>query len=173
MRQSGGHIWLYSEPGQGSTFKLYFPTHDVAADQQQPLTRPVRERREGAVMLVEDEQTVREMTSRLLTRAGYKVVALSDAPAALEYMGESRRDIDVLVTDVVMPGMSGLALADRMMERYPSMGLVLISGYLAESLDLRAIAARGARFVSKPVASHEFLAAVDEAIAQSSRRAVD
>lgn len=173
VRQSGGHIWLYSEPGQGSTFKLYFPKHDVAADERQPIARPARDRREGTVMLVEDEQTVRDMTSRLLTRAGYKVVALSDAPSALDHVRTGRRDIDVLVTDVVMPGMSGLALAERITERYPSMGLVLISGYLAESLDLRAIAARGARFVSKPVASHEFLAAVDDAMAQSSRRTGD
>jgi two-component system cell cycle sensor histidine kinase/response regulator CckA len=145
----------------------------VAADEQQQIVPPERKRREGTVMLVEDEQTVRDMTSRLLTRAGYMVVPLSDALSALEYLEGGRRDVDVLVTDVVMPGMSGLALAEKMMERYPSMGLVLISGYLAESLDLRAIAARGARFMSKPVASHEFLAAVDEALAQGTRRSVD
>jgi two-component system cell cycle sensor histidine kinase/response regulator CckA len=173
VRKAGGHIWLYSEPGHGSTFKLYFPQHDVAAETAISVASAVPERREGTIMLVEDEQVVREMTTHLLERAGYKVVALPDGIAALTHVAEGRRDIDVLVTDVVMPGISGIRLAERMMERYPTLGLVLVSGYLADSLDLRAVAARGARFVSKPAASRELLSAVDEAMAQASRRGAD
>ncbi len=87
-------------------------------------------------MLVEDEQTVRDMTTRLLERAGYTVVALNDGVAALSSVAAGEHDIDVLVTDVVMPGMSGIALAERMIELLPSIGLVLVSGYLAETLDI-------------------------------------
>ena len=119
-------------------------------------------------MVVEDEPAVREMTSRLLERAGYTVIALPDGVAALTYVADGH-DIDVLVSDVVMPRMSGVNLAERMIKQFPRIGLVLVSGYMAETLDLSVVVARGARFVSKPVASREFLAAVDEAIAEAVR----
>ena len=80
------------------------------------------------------------------------------------YVSEGRGDIDVLVTDVVMPGMSGIELAEEMRTRNPDVGLVLLSGYTAETLDLQALVALGALFVSKPVPSRDFIAAVDEAM---------
>ena len=145
----GGHIWLYSEPGQGSTFKLYFPLHEAPADEERPVPAPLSERRTGTVMVVEDEESVREMTTMLLERAGYRVVSVPDGVAALTEISEGTIDIDVLVTDVVMPRMSGVKLAERMIERYPSIGLVLLSGYLAETLDLSFVISQGARFVSE------------------------
>lgn len=165
VHQLGGHIWLYSEPGQGSTFKLYFPLHEAPADVVPSAPSPVAAQRTGTVMVVEDEETVREMTTMLLERAGYQVVSVPDGVAALTVISEGTIDLDVLVTDVIMPRMSGVKLAERLIERYPSIGLVLLSGYLAETLDLSFVISRGARFVSKPVASREFLAAVDEAMA--------
>jgi CheY-like chemotaxis protein len=171
VQQLGGHIWLYSEPGQGSTFKLYFPEHDAAVEPVAPTSVAPAGRRSGTIMVVEDEIAVRDMTTRLLERAGYTVVAVPDGVAALTRIAQGDIEIDVLVTDVVMPRMSGVRLAERMIERYPSIGLVLISGYLAETLDLSFVIAKGARFVSKPVASREFLAIVDEAMAVASPRA--
>ena len=120
-------------------------------------------------MVVEDEPSVREMTTRLLERAGYTVVAVPDGVAALTYVAEGH-DIDVLVSDVVMPRMSGVKLAERMIQQFPRIGLVLVSGYMAETLDLSVVVARGARFVSKPVASREFLSAVDEVMAETARK---
>ena len=164
IHQLGGHIWLYSEPGQGSTFKLYFPEHDAPLEEPRPRVRATLTRRRGTVMVVEDETTVRDMVVRLLDRAGYTVMSVGDGDAALARLAKVRSGIDVLVTDVVLPGMSGVKLAERVIERYPTVGLVLVSGYLAETLDLSFVVAHGARFVSKPVASREFLAIVDEAM---------
>jgi PAS domain S-box-containing protein len=170
VRDLGGQIWVYSEPGQGSTFKLYFPERDAVTEEASPIELGPQERREGRVMVVEDEPSVRDMTVQLLERAGYTVVSVPDGVAALTYVSEGGHELDVLVTDVVMPRMSGVKLAERMIERYPAIGLVLVSGYLAETLDLNIVTASGARFVSKPVASRAFLAAVDEAMATAIRR---
>jgi PAS domain S-box-containing protein len=165
VRQLGGHIWLYSEPGQGSTFKLYFPQHEAPVEEASPPVHAPASSRTGTIMIVEDEDSVREMTTRLLERAGYRVVSVADGVAALTQIAEGSHDIDVVVTDVVLPRMSGVRLAERLIETYPSIGLVLISGFLAETLDLSFVIGQGARFVSKPIASREFLAVVDDAMA--------
>jgi CheY-like chemotaxis protein len=164
VKQLGGHIWLYSEPGQGSTFKLYIPQHDTPVEEPAPRPRVREGSRSGTIMLVEDEDSVREMTSRLLERAGYRVLSVGDGVAALTRISEGGDGIDLVVTDVILPRMSGVRLAERLLETYPSIGLVLISGFLAETLDLSFVIERGARFVSKPIASHEFLAVIDEAM---------
>jgi PAS domain S-box-containing protein len=170
VQQLGGHIWLYSEPGQGSTFKLYFPEHEAGVEEPapQPPTRDTP--RSGTIMLVEDEDSVREMATRLLERAGYRVIGVVDGVAALTQIAEGAHDIDVVVTDVVLPRMSGVRLAERLIETYPSIGLVLISGFLAETLDLSSVVGQGARFVSKPIASRELLAVVDDAMAAAVAR---
>jgi len=118
----------------------------------------------GAALVVEDDPAVRDMTTQLLERAGYEVMAVPDGAQAIATAHGAER-IDVLVTDVVMPGMSGIELAEQMMDSYPQMGVVLLSGYTAETLDLERVTARGATFVSKPVSSNQLLRAVLEAVA--------
>ena len=108
------------------------------------------------------------MTTQLLERAGYKVLAVPDGTHAIATARQAER-IDVLITDVVMPGMSGIELSEQMMDSYPLMGVVLLSGYTAETLDIERVTAQGATFVSKPVSSNQLLRAVLEAVA--SRRA--
>jgi CheY-like chemotaxis protein len=163
VRQAGGHIWLYSEPGRGTTFKLYFPAVGEAATEKPEPAGGVRLEAAGSVLLVEDEPAVRDMTRRMLERAGYAVVAVEEGAAALEVLADSDTAIDILVTDVVMPNMSGIELADRVMTLRPETGVVLLSGYTAETLDLDRVLARGARFVTKPVASRDLLRAIAEA----------
>ncbi len=163
VQQTGGHIWLYSEPGIGSSFKLYFPRVDapVAA-----ATAPSPGRTTagtGTVMVVEDEAVVRDMTSAMLRRAGYQVTSVSDGPEALERLIRLAQPVDILVTDVVMPGMSGIDLAERVLDRFPEAGVVLLSGYTAETLDLDRVVTRGALFLSKPVNANDLLDAVRRA----------
>ncbi len=160
VQQSGGHIWLYSEPGQGSTFKLYFPRVD-AVETGAPvpgMDRPPR----GTVLLAEDDATVRAMTRQLLRRGGWHVIETASGGEALHLLEAIRRPVDAVVTDVVMPGMSGITLANAVMDRLPGVRVVLLSGYTAETLDLERVVARGARFASKPVSGRELLAVLEQ-----------
>jgi CheY-like chemotaxis protein len=161
VRQSGGHIRVESEPGMGSTFKLYFPRVDDPADAVRPRHGDAAQTSSGSVMVVEDESSVRELTSVVLRRAGYTVTAVSDGADAMARLDDQPASIDVLVTDVVMPGMSGIDLAERVIERFPSAGIVLLSGYNAETLDLDRVVRRGAIFLAKPVTSTDLLDAVE------------
>jgi hypothetical protein len=163
VRQAGGHIWLYSEPGHGSTFKLYFPRVDAAPAEEPGEVAPALGVASGSVLVVEDEPSVRDMTSRLLERAGYRVIAVPDGTAALAVVEAATSPIDVLVTDVIMPNMSGIQLAELMLERYPSIALVLLSGYTSETLDIERVTARGATFLAKPLTGAQLLRAVQGA----------
>ena len=168
VQQAGGHIWLYSEPGFGSSFKLYFPRVDAEV-----MPRPVETVSPagmiGTILVVEDEPAVRDMTSQLLERAGYTVTQVASASEAIAWTQSTRPD--VLLTDVIMAGMSGIELAESMMDRFPDMAVLLLSGYLPETLDLERVMARGAVFVAKPVTSNQLLHAVHRAMASS--RAAD
>jgi len=118
----------------------------------------------GTVMIVEDDPAIRDMTAKLLQRAGYDVLAVANGSEAIA-TAQDAGPIDVLVTDVVMPAMSGIELAERMMDSYPLIGVVLLSGYIAETLHLERATARGATFVAKPVSSTQLLETVGRAVA--------
>jgi two-component system, cell cycle sensor histidine kinase and response regulator CckA len=160
VQQSGGHIWLYSEPGRGTTFKLYFPRVDAEASASAAPSRHSDHSR-GTVLLVEDEETVRLMTRQVLRRAGWSVIEAASGGEALQLIDAMAHPVDALVSDVVMPGMSGIALAEAVLDRSPDIRVVLLSGYTAETLHLEAAMGRGARFVSKPASRRELLAALD------------
>jgi hypothetical protein len=160
MQQAGGHVWLYSEPGIGTSLKLYFPRVDASVTGPRTVRAPRAEDAGGTLMVVEDESSVREMTTIVLRRAGYDVHPVADGAEAMRRLGELETPIDVLVTDVVMPGMSGIDLAEQVLDRYPAAGVVMLSGYTAETLDLERIVGRGGIFLSKPVPSEDLLSAV-------------
>ena len=165
VRQAGGHIWLYSEPRRGSTFKLYFPRVDEIVAVHAPVVLPDEPGGTGTVLIVEDEPAVREMLTQILGRSGYRVVAVADGAEALETAGSLAGSIDVLISDVVMPTLSGVELAERIAERRPGIGIILLSGYTPETLDLERAMARGARFLAKPIASNELRRTVRELMA--------
>jgi two-component system cell cycle sensor histidine kinase/response regulator CckA len=169
VHQAGGHISVESEPGVGSAFRLYFPRDDGAIGEK-TLLASAKIVGAGRVLVAEDDPAVRDITTRFLERAGYDVRAVADGVEALAVAGHSP-PFDVLVTDIVMPKMSGIDLAQEMMNQYPLVGVVLLSGYTAESREVNLATERGATFVSKPVTSSELLQAVLQAIA--SRRAAD
>ncbi len=170
VKEAGGHVWLYSEPGQGTTFKLYFPRVDEAAPAEtQPHGAPRGEPR-GTVLVVEDEPAVRDMTRQMLRRAGWNVIEVGNGAEAWGFIEAMTSPIDALVSDVVMPGLSGIELAARVLDRYPEMRVALLSGYTAETLDLERVVSRGVRFVSKPVSARELLAAIDEPSDVAGRR---
>jgi hypothetical protein len=170
VRQAGGHIWLYSEPGQGSTFKIYLPrvgeglpaAWGVPGGEAAPLSR-------GTVLVVEDEPAVRDMTRQMLTRAGWTVIEVPNGTEAWALVDVAAEPIDAVVSDVVMPGLSGIELSERVLERHPGIRFVLLSGYTAETLNLERAIERGVRFVSKPVSSRQLLAALEADVPPGSR----
>ena len=168
VTQAGGHISVDSEPGNGSSFILYFPRVEGAVDER-PAVPVVKLVGAGRVLVAEDDPAVRDITTRFLERAGYDVHAVADGTEAMA-AAEQAPPFDVLVTDIVMPNMSGIQLAERMMDEYPRVGVVLLSGYTTESLELRHATERGATFLLKPVTSTQLLQAVLRGIA--SRRAI-
>ena len=168
VTQAGGHISVDSEPGNGSAFTLYFPRVEGAVDERLPVP-VVKLVGAGRVLVAEDDPAVRDITTRFLERAGYDVHAVADGAEAIA-AAELAPPFDVLVTDIVMPNMSGIELAERMMDVYPLVGVVLLSGYTTESRELRHATERGATFLLKPVTSSQLLHAVLRGIA--SRRAI-
>ncbi len=164
VRQAGGHIGLYSEPGAGSTFMLYFPRDDAEPDDDVSTAAAMSTTGTGRILVVEDDPAVRHMTTALLERAGYDVTAVGDGTRAIATAEGLEDEIDVLVTDVVMSGMSGIEVAELMMARSRGIGVVLLSGYTDETMDLARLAGDGAIFVGKPVTSAQLLDAVARAI---------
>jgi PAS domain S-box-containing protein len=160
--QAGGYIETDSEPGQGSTFRLYFPRAEASALVEGPTT-PSSAIGIGIVLVAEDEPAVRDMTAQLLIRSGYTVIAVAGGAEAMARLEARHEPIEVLVTDVVMSHMSGIELAELMMDRHPEVGVVLLSGYTAASLNLERVIGRGAVFVSKPVTRAQLIAAVQQA----------
>lgn len=113
VRQNGGNIWLYSEPGRGATFKLYFPALDARAEELAPLPmRPELGRGSETILLVEDEDRVRTLVRSVLRRHGYRVLHARTPAEAIGISEQHGSQIDLLLTDVVMPQMSGRKLAD-------------------------------------------------------------
>jgi signal transduction histidine kinase/ActR/RegA family two-component response regulator len=172
VRQAGGHVRVDSEPGHGTTFELYFPAVEAAAGEaageEAADGEPVLAVRGAAqVLVVEDEGAVRDLTTRVLERARFEVTVVADGEAALAALADPDGGFDVVVSDVVMPGVSGAQLADWLFTNRPGVGVVLLSGYVAESLDVAGALARGARFVAKPFTPTALLAAVATALAET------
>jgi PAS domain S-box-containing protein len=160
VRQSGGHIWLYSEPGRGTIFKLYFPRVDDVVEQPHE-ARPITSTHgSGHLLVVEDEGSVRELIVRVLGRAGFTVSTAPDGKAALEILEADHARFAGVVSDVVMPGMTGTELANIVLERFPEIGFLLLSGYTAETLDLADVLTRGAFFLGKPFSADQLARAV-------------
>jgi CheY-like chemotaxis protein len=150
VKQSGGSIWVYSEPGEGSTFKIYLPrVLDREAEPPAPKI-PVGARGTETVLLVEDDRLVRRLSRRALESRGYTVLEADGPSAALALASEHSGTIAALVTDVVMPGMSGRALAERMAEIRPKIKVLYTSGYTADAIARHGVLEPGVWFLQKP-----------------------
>jgi two-component system, cell cycle sensor histidine kinase and response regulator CckA len=158
IRQSGGHIWVYSEPGQGTTFKIYLPRIDDAAE---PLPRIMPEvvSKSGSetVLVVEDEQDLRELIIELLESEGYRGLGAKDGPSAIAMSEAYGNAIHVLLTDVVLPGMSGSVLAGRIKESRPDIKVLYMSGYTGNLIAHLGGLASGSAFIQKPFTKHSLL----------------
>jgi PAS domain S-box-containing protein len=150
VKQTDGSIWAYSEPGRGTTFKVYLPRiWETAAAPEEQRPRPARSG-SGTILLVEDEGIVRELVAEMLDAAGYTVLAAADGPAAIELADAHAGRIDALMTDVVMPGMSGQEVAARLTEQRPGLRVLFTSGYTEDAISNHGVLRPGAAFLEKP-----------------------
>jgi PAS domain S-box-containing protein len=161
VRQSGGWTWIESEPGEGTTVTVYLPSTETApVAEQEPVSG--REPGESRVLLVEDEPVVRALVAEMLEGQGYEVVAAASPHDALELADE--HGCELLVTDVVMPGMNGRELATRLRERFPELQVVFTSGYTEDTVLQRGGFGPGERFLPKPFTEADLATIVREAL---------
>jgi two-component system cell cycle sensor histidine kinase/response regulator CckA len=151
VKQSGGHVAVYSETGTGTTFKIFLPRAPAAAVGLETTPRSSLELRgKETVLLVEDEDAVRESEREYLEQHGYTVLAAPDGPAALELAASCGREIQLLVTDVVMPKMSGSELGAQLVAQRPGLKVLYVSGYAENTVMQHGLAELGSRFLHKP-----------------------
>ena len=165
-RQSGGHVWVYSEIGRGTTFKIFLPRVDARPSSSDSFSAlpELGAARPATVLIVEDNTAVRDLLSRVLRGAGYQVLAASGPSEARAYCASPRQQIDLMLTDVVMPEMSGPVLAEELRASRPELAVVLMSGYSGASLTQRENLVEGASFLEKPFTASSALRTVRETL---------
>jgi two-component system cell cycle sensor histidine kinase/response regulator CckA len=151
VKQSGGFIWVYSEPGHGTTFKIYLPRVEGAAEALVPPAGPAEvPRGTETVLIVEDEAAVRALAKMALARKGYRVLEAANGGEALLLCEAEQAPIHLLVTDVVMPGLGGADLAQRFAPLRPDMKVLFISGYTDQAAASHGKMPPGAAHLEKP-----------------------
>jgi CheY-like chemotaxis protein len=151
VKQSGGHIWVYSEPGQGTTFKVYLPRVEEKAEELKVKTAPPTSLEgEETIMVVEDDSALRELISTALRRYGFKVLEAGHGGEALLICERHNLPIHLMLSDVVMPQISGTALADRLRQLHPEMRVLYMSGYTEDAIIHHGVLDSKVNFIPKP-----------------------
>jgi PAS domain S-box-containing protein len=151
VQQNNGFINVYSEPGQGTTFKIYLPVYTAKSDEVVEKSSELpAERGHETILLVEDEPEILQMTTMMLTRLGYTVVAAATPGEAIRLAHEYRGKIDLMMTDVVMPEMNGRELAGNLLSHYPDLKRLFMSGYTADIIAHHGVLDEGVHFIQKP-----------------------
>jgi CheY-like chemotaxis protein len=149
VKQSSGYIWVYSEPGRGTSFKVYLPRVEGAAETRRiPESSVAPATGDETILLVEDEDSVRALARRTLEAMGYRVLEAADGPEAVEIA--RHEPIDLLLTDMVLPGMGGGAIAAHIHEIQPEAKVLYTSGYTDDMIVRGGLLERGAAFLEKP-----------------------
>jgi PAS domain S-box-containing protein len=151
VKQSGGSVWVYSEMGQGTTFKIYLPSVEGSAEIIKADTRAFDlSAGDETVLLVEDEEVVREMAKEILQECGYHVLQAKDGQHALELAGQHDGEIHLMLTDVVMPRMSGRELSEQLTPLRPEIRVLYMSGYTDDAIVHHGVLDEGTAFIGKP-----------------------
>jgi signal transduction histidine kinase/ActR/RegA family two-component response regulator len=165
VRQSRGYLWVYSEVGRGTTFKIYLPRTDRPAESgPAPAAAPRESRGSETVLVVEDDEAVRNVAGKMLRSLGYRVLTAADGAAALRWLEQGVRP-DVLVSDVLMPGMTGPELAAEVQRLHPAVRIMYVSGHMDDPALHRHVRTPGVAVLPKPFTA--------DAIAQAVRELLD
>jgi CheY-like chemotaxis protein len=167
VKQSGGNVWVYSEPRQGTTFKIYLPRVD------EPLEAPAKKLTRGkmphgheTILVVEDEEEVRKLAVGILGRYGYRVLEASHGGEALQICEQCKEPIHLLMSDVVMPGMSGPDFARRLKYFYPEIKVLFMSGYTDNALSQNGLLDEAVFFLQKPFSVEKLTGKIREVLDQ-------
>jgi two-component system cell cycle sensor histidine kinase/response regulator CckA len=166
VKQGGGQIWAYSEPGKGSTFKIYLPAVLTAGSEPKGAALPTRTETRGTetVLVLEDETSVRKLVQAMLEQQGYNILEAGSPVEALKYCREHAGPIHLLVTDVVMPGMGGRQFAELAANYRSTMKVLYMSGYTGDSIAHYGALDAGVAFLQKPFSSESLLQKVREVL---------
>ena len=165
VKQSGGHVWVYSEPGRGTTFKVYLPRVDEPAEAA-PTAGPPEGLPRGheTILLVEDTATLQEVIREMLEELGYALLLASDGEQAWALARKCEGPIDLLLTDVVMPKLGGGDLARRLSALRPGLRVLYMSGYTNGAISQQGVLGEGVMLLEKPFTADSLARAVREAL---------
>ena len=164
VKQSGGYVWCYSEPGHGTTFKVYLPRVDEPIDRLPARAATGPTRGSETILLVEDEAELRALTRRVLEKHGYTVLDADSAGAGMALERDHTGPIHLLLTDVVLPGASGRMLADELLTRRAWLKVLFMSGYTEDAVVHRGVLAAHTAFIQKPFSAEGLAAKVREVL---------
>jgi DNA-binding NtrC family response regulator len=150
VQQNGGRIEVYSEPGQGTTFKIYLPATNQVQQQPPAPSAAARRTRSATIVLVEDDGRVRRLANDALERAGYKVHSFANGNEALRGIASISPVPELLISDVIMPGMNGRVLAERVAATFSDIRVLFVSGYTESFIVDRGVLKAGIEFLAKP-----------------------
>jgi CheY-like chemotaxis protein len=164
-KQSGGHIHVDSERGRGTTFKVYLPRTDEVEAIRHPMPDPQRPLGgDGTILLVEDEDVVRKFAHRVLESYGYTVHALADPRRAIEFATARSGEIDLILTDVVLPDMNGRAMATLLQQQHPESKVLYMSGYADQAIVHHGVLDEATCFLPKPFTAEALARSVRECL---------
>jgi CheY-like chemotaxis protein len=168
IRQSGGHIRVSSRPHHGSTFSVYLPSVEGTLESRQD-SSPWSDQpgAQGSVLVVEDEDTVRRLACRVLRAKGYRVLEAREGAEALSLLRQHEGPVDLLITDIIMPGLGGPALVERLRPGAPDLKVLYITGYSEEAIRLEGMLPAGGALLEKPFTAHELAERVRETLART------
>jgi CheY-like chemotaxis protein len=157
VKQSEGYVWCYSEVGVGTTFKIYLPRVDEEAAPGRKPTAVRLAHGTETVLLIEDDRSLRDLLCEILEGAGYTVLVADGGAKALQIAEEYAGAIQLIVTDVIMPGLSGRQAAEKIKAARSEVEILFISGYTSEAIEKHGVLAPGAKFLSKPFTTEDLL----------------
>lgn len=167
VRQNNGFINVYSEPGQGTTFKIYLPQHKVEVRKKDKADAPRSSRGEGQkILIVEDDSALRFISEKMLSENNYRVFSVGTPREALQVAKEHEGDIDLLITDIVMPEMNGKQLAEAIREMDPEIKILYMSGYTANVISHHGVLEEGVNFIQKPITFNGLAAKVADVLSE-------
>ncbi len=171
VNQNRGFINVYSEPDQGSTFKIYIPRHVGQVPEASAENDPLLPEGKGeTILLVEDEDLILKMGQEMLEKLGYKVITANSPAKALRQVADRSEKIDLMITDVVMPGMNGRQLADKMQRFNPAIKILYMSGYTSNVIVHRGVLEKGVHLIQKPFSIADLAVMVKKALEKGSDR---